>query len=125
MPEKWLHRPTRVGLGEKPMNSPGYAAPARINLNSTPRDDPPHVPQRGNKGESEQWADCANAYAALHGPPPMWCEGPAGNRLEVNQGGGPYNRWFYAETPGRYRCCVRPHNTAEGVNETCRDYQIP
>lgn len=132
-PAEWLHAPTRVGLGETPQGhssswSGGQPVATRWNLNSTPRDVPPFVPHRGNKGEADQWAPCADAYAAINGPPPMWCEGPAG-RFTPGVGGGPYNRFIRVGEggdgpPGHYVCGIRPHGAKVDENETLREYDF-
>lgn len=136
-PESWPTVPSRMGLGERPLNvqrrydkDTGSYWTAYI-LNTTPRAEPPFCPHRGNTGECEMWAPCA----AKHNPD---------GRQSLYDGRGfvdepverrSNNQYLYViivstnpsigSDPGRYQVCAAPEKKDRGTpKETCRTYDM-
>lgn len=150
-PHAWPLAPTRVGLGDRPLNIRRMFDRETQSywtiyiLNATPRQEPPYCPHRGNVGECEQWAPCAYQYriaARAWGPgwPPqgddverrsrvceLWEEHPG--KLDcVNNN---VLALVISENPeigspsGHYRVCVAPTERLIGTPAgTCREYDF-
>lgn len=135
-PEGWPTVPTRMGLGQVPLgvnrrhsNDEGFWTV--YVLNSTPRQEPPYCPHRGNLGECEMWTPCATQPGyepdARQTLPGHFVDEPVERRsfnpylLVVVISENP----TIGSPPGHYTVCVAPtkaqRNTAA---ETCREYDF-
>lgn len=137
-PEGWPHKPTRVGLGDKPLavnrrhsNEEGYWTV--YVLNSTPKQEPPFCPHRGNVGECEEWAPCATAEG-YQTDARQTLAGPGGfvDEPVERRSNNPYllvivvsENASIGSRPGHYTVCTAPSARERFTGaETCREYDF-
>lgn len=125
-----------MGLGDRPLNvnrrydkDTGSYWTSYI-LNTTPRQEPPYCPHRGNLGECEEWAPCAeDTSPAARAWGPGW---PVqGDHVERRSNNAYLLNMVISENPdigspsGHYRVCVAPMESLIGTpSGTCREYDF-
>lgn len=131
-PGEFDHPPTVVTIGENPLSRRDLGTDRVYTFNTTPRDNPPYCPHRGNTGMCEQWAACAIKYTpdatqtlVVNGRPVFEnepVERASNNQylLRIRISPNPDD----GSQPGLYYICVAPPGGILTVFRNCREYHL-